>query len=231
MNTEIFPLSLGFNDCYVIRGQGVIMIDGGMPGRKADFTRALQKIPMEPHDIKLIVITHGHPDHVGSAKDLKELTGAEIAMHRLDKQCLETGKWKETHMPKAAKGNAWGWLNEKTFLRIIAARAKFPSSEVELVIDDDGLSLENYGIPGQVIYTPGHTIGSVSVLLDSGEAFVGDLAMNKLPLRRNPGLPILAEDIEKVKESWRKLLELGATTVYPGHGKPFSVEVIKRALK
>jgi hydroxyacylglutathione hydrolase len=69
------------------------------------------------------------------------------------------------------------------------------------------------------------------VLLDSGEAFVGDLAMNKLPLRRNPGLPILAEDIEKVKESWRKLLELGATTVYPGHGKPFSVEVIKRALK
>jgi glyoxylase-like metal-dependent hydrolase (beta-lactamase superfamily II) len=72
---------------------------------------------------------------------------------------------------------------------------------------------------------------SVSVLLDSGEAFVGDLAMNKFPLRLGPGLPIVAEDSEKVKESWRKLLELGATTVYPAHEKPFSTEVIKKALK
>jgi glyoxylase-like metal-dependent hydrolase (beta-lactamase superfamily II) len=62
-------------------------------------------------------------------------------------------------------------------------------------------------------------MGSVSVLLDSGEAFVGDLAMIKLPLRFGPGLPTVAEDIEKVKESWRRLLELGVTTVYPAHWK------------
>lgn len=74
-------------------------------------------------------------------------------------------------------------------------------------------------------------MGSVSVLLDSGEAFVGDLAMNKFPLRLGPGLPTIAEDDVKVKESWKKLLELGATTVYPAHGKPFSAEIIKKALK
>ena len=59
------------------------------------------------------------------------------------------------------------------------------------------MSLAGYGIPGKIIYTPGHSMGSVSVLLDNGEAFVGDLAMNEFPLRLSPGLPIFAEDMEK----------------------------------
>jgi glyoxylase-like metal-dependent hydrolase (beta-lactamase superfamily II) len=80
------------------------------------------------------------------------------------------------------------------------------------------------------VYTPGHTAGSLSVLLDSGEAFVGDLAMNKLPLRYNPSLPVLADDIEKAKESWKCLLELGVEMVYPGHGQPFSVECTMKAI-
>ena len=70
----------------------------------------------------------------------------------------------------------------------------------------------------------------MSVLLDTGEAFVGDLAMNKFPLRFSPGLPIFAEDQAAVVESWRSLLDQGATTVYPAHGKPFPAEVIRKAI-
>jgi len=81
-----------------------------------------------------------------------------------------------------------------------------------------------------VVYTPGHIIGSLSVLLDSSEAFVGGLVMNKFPLRRTPGLPILADDIEKMKESWMHLLEPGVETVYPGHGNPFPIEIMKKAV-
>lgn len=98
------------------------------------------------------------------------------------------------------------------------------------MVGDEGLLLTDYGIPGRVIYTPGHTAGSLSVLLDSGDAFVGCLAMNKLPFRLSPGLPIFAEDIQKVKESWKHLLGLGAKTVYPGHGEPFSADIIRKAL-
>ena len=231
MGTNIFSFSFGLNDCYVIRDEGTIMIDGGPPGKKDDFIKAMRNIPMEPKDIKLIVITHGHPDHIGSARDIKELTSAKIAMHQLDVQCLETGDWKTTRMARAAKGNAWGWFITKLGRVVSPFASNVPSTGVEVVIKDDGLPMKEYGIPGQIVYTPGHTLGSISVLLDSGEAFVGDLAMNKLPLRRNPGLPILAEDIERVKESWRRLIDLGATTVYPGHGKPFSIEVIKKALE
>jgi glyoxylase-like metal-dependent hydrolase (beta-lactamase superfamily II) len=231
MSTDIFSFSFGLNDCYVIRDKGTIMIDGGPPGKRDDFIKAVRNISIKPEDIKLIVITHGHPDHIGSAKDIKELTGAKVAMHQLDKQCLETGDWKTTHNTGAAKGSAWGWFMTKLGRVVSPFSGNVPSTGVELVIKDDGLRLEDYGIPGQIVYTPGHTMGSISVLLDSGEAFVGDLAMNRLPLRRTPGLPILAENIEKVKESWRHLIELGTTIVYPGHGKPFSIEVIKKALE
>jgi glyoxylase-like metal-dependent hydrolase (beta-lactamase superfamily II) len=201
------------------------MIDGGPANKKMDFIKAMKNIPIEPENIKLIVITDGHPDHIGSAKDIKQLTKAKIAMHRLAKNCLETGEWKDMHLPG-------GWIGRKLFGNVITwFSGEIPSAEVKLVIDDDGLSLKDYGISARIIYTPGHTMGSISVLLDSGDAFVGDLAMNKFPLRLGPGLPTVAENRDKVKESWRKLLDLGVTTVYPAHGKPFSPEVIKKALK
>jgi hydroxyacylglutathione hydrolase len=225
MKPEIFHFSLGFNDCYVIRQSGTIMIDGGPPGKKTDFIEAMKRISLEPGSIKLIVITDGHPDHIGSTKAIKELTNAKIAMHQLAKNCLKAGEWKKMH-------TSGGSIINKIFSRVISwSSGEISPTEVELVIEDSGLSLNEYGISGRIIYTPGHTMGSLSVLLDSGEAFVGDLAMNKLPLRLGPGLPTIAEDKGKVKESWGKLLELGATTVYPAHGKPFSVEVIKKALK
>jgi glyoxylase-like metal-dependent hydrolase (beta-lactamase superfamily II) len=73
-------------------------------------------------------------------------------------------------------------------------------------------------------------MGSVSVLLVTGDAFVGDLAMNGLPMRIGLGLPIFAEDLQKVKRIWQVLLEKGTKTVYPAHGKPFPADAIRRAL-
>ena len=108
---------------------------------------------------------------------------------------------------------------------------KFPPAHVDVVLGDDGLSLADYGITGRILYTPGHSMGSVSVLLETGDAFVGDLAMNEFPLRLSPGLPIFAEDMQKVKESWKKLLDEGARIIYPAHGKPFSAEIMRAAVR
>ena len=91
-------------------------------------------------------------------------------------------------------------------------------------------SLQEFGIDGKIVYTPGHTKGSVSVLLETGEAFVGCLAHNNLPFRFKPGLPIYGEDIRKVKDSWRLLIKQGAKMIYPAHGNPFPVDVIKNIL-
>jgi glyoxylase-like metal-dependent hydrolase (beta-lactamase superfamily II) len=98
------------------------------------------------------------------------------------------------------------------------------------VIGNEGISLDEYGIPGKVIHTPGHSSGSVSILLKTGEAFVGDMAMNKFPLRFSPGLPIFAEDSVKLNESWKSLLDQGAKMIYPSHGEPFSADIIRKAI-
>ena len=101
-------------------------------------------------------------------------------------------------------------------------------AKVDIALGDEEFSLAPFGISGKVLYTPGHTLGSVSVLLDSGNAFVGDLAMNGIPFHFRPGLPIFAEDLELVKRSWRLLLDQGAKVIYPGHGKPFRADIISR---
>jgi hydroxyacylglutathione hydrolase len=223
---NIYPIDFGFNQCYIIQSEGTIMIDGGSPNKAEAFKQAIEKIRINPQDIKLMVLTHGHFDHIGSAKEIKEITGAKIAMHRSDIDYIDKSKW--THMLPKGVG-IWGSINS-ALTHVAVPFINFPPFEVDLVIEDEGMSLTDFGIPGKVIYTPGHTAGSISVILDSGDAFIGCLAQNKLPLRLSPGLPVLADNIEKVKESWRSILDLGIKTVYPGHGKPFSVNIIRKAL-
>lgn len=230
MPVRIISVPLGFTDCYLIQDdRDVIMIDGGTPGNIDTLKTAIATHSIQPSDIKLIVVTHGHIDHIGSLNDIKTYTGAQVAAHYDDQQCLEQGDWIDTHEPKGV--GRWFQIVAAVFLPILHLMyPNAPPVEVDQVISDDGLSLSEYGIHGRIVYTPGHTIGSLSVVLDSGEAFVGDLAMNKFPLRRSPGLPTLADDIELVKTSWRHLIDLGAQTVYPGHGEPFPIEVIQKAL-
>lgn len=224
MRVNIHPVTLGFDHCYVIQGEGVIMIDGGAPKQAKRFLKAIERLPAKPEEIKLIVITHGHWDHIGSAKDIKDITGAKIAMHQQEKDCLE-----KSLKPLPPGVTLWGRIFAK-IMAMFMPLVHIPATDVDVVLGDEELSLAEYGIPGRVIYTPGHSSGSVSVLLETGDAFVGDLAMNKFPLCFSPGLPIFAEDLQRVKESWKLLLDQGAETVYPAHGEPFSVDIIRKAL-
>ncbi len=225
MKVNIHSLNLGASNCYLIQGEGVIIIDCGPPKQAKRFIKALKKLSLKPEDIQLIIITHGHWDHIGSARDIKELTGAKIAMHRQEKDWLENSL-----KPLPPGVTTWGRILGG-LMSLIMPLVHIPAANVDVVLEDEGLSLAEYGIPGRVIYTPGHSKGSVSVLLETGAVFVGDTAMNNLPVRLSPGLPIFAEDLPLVKESWKLLLDRGAKMVYPGHGKPFSVDFIQKALQ
>lgn len=108
-------------------------------------------------------------------------------------------------------------------------KISFPKFSPDILISDKPYSLSKYGINGNIIHTPGHTFGSISVILDSGEAFVGCMAHNGFPFRRHPGLPIYAQDIEEIKKCWKVLIDGGVKMIYPGHGKPFPVEVMKKS--
>jgi glyoxylase-like metal-dependent hydrolase (beta-lactamase superfamily II) len=224
MGVSIYPIQLGFDCCYIIQDKGTIMIDGGTPGKIKAFMKGIGKLSIRPEQIKLIVITHGHWDHISSVKDIKEKTGAKIAIHEKEKEWLEKGL-----KPMPPGVNLWGRFLSKAMTMCLPL-IKVPAAPVDIVIGNEGFSLAEYGISGSIIHTPGHSSGSVSVLLDTGDFFVGDMAMNEFPLSLRPGFPVFAEDYDKLKESWRKLLDQGAKTVYPSHGKPFPASIIRNLL-
>jgi hydroxyacylglutathione hydrolase len=224
MKLEIFRVKLGLNSCYLIRGKDVVMIDGGMPKKLKAFKRVLTRLDINPSDIKLIVLTHSHFDHAGSAREIREFTGAKIAIHESERTYLEDGGM---IIPKGV--NFYGKIT-KPWLFAIFKKISFPKFKPDILITDDPYPLKAYGIDGNIIHTPGHTFGSISVILDSGEAFVGCMAHNGFPFRTHPGLPIYAQDIEEIKKCWNVLIDRGVKMIYPGHGNPFPVEIMKKSL-
>lgn len=217
-------LTLGVDNCYLIEAEPCVLVDGGAPGQVRGFARQLEALHIALSRIGLIALTHAHWDHIGSARALVDLTGAKLAVHAHERHIVEQGL---KSMPPAV--TPWGRIFGaalRSFLPFIA----IAPARVDIVIGDEGLSLEPYGIRGRDIFTPGHSPGSLSIVLDSGEAFVGDLAMNGLPLTRRPNLPIFAEHLAAVEASWRQLLALGVRTVFPAHGRPFAASIIQRRL-
>jgi hydroxyacylglutathione hydrolase len=225
MTVNIFPIPIGVDTVYIVQDQGVILIDGGDPGHMGKFMAGMRKLSVDPQDIGLIALTHGHYDHIGLAKEIKDISGAMILMNRQDIHLIG-----EMPPPQPAGFTNWGKFVIE-YIKISTKSVHIPTFSVDIETDEEDISLADYGISGKVVYTPGHTSGSVSILLESGEVFVGDLAMNMFPLRLSPGLPIFGDDKQIIKKSWRKLLKLGVKTVYPAHGKPFPAEVLKNTVK
>jgi len=92
VKVNIYPIVVGIVRYYLIKGEGIIMVDGGAPNKAKAFVKGIQRVPIRPEEIQLMVMTHGHPDHIGSASAIKDITGARIAMHREEKDCLERGR-------------------------------------------------------------------------------------------------------------------------------------------
>lgn len=225
MEEKIYSVKLGVNSCYLIRGKHIVMVDGGVPLKVNSFRKKLDQLGIRPEEIKLIVLTHSHIDHAGSAKAIQKLTGAKVAYHEKEKEFLEVGG---CAVPKAT--NWWGRISHP-FVFPLLSRIPFPKVKADITITNEEFPLNEFGIDGSIIHTPGHTEGSISVLLKTGDVFVGCMAHNNLPFRLKPGFPIYAQDIGIVKESWKLLIDKGAKVIYPGHGNPFPVQVIQNALK
>jgi glyoxylase-like metal-dependent hydrolase (beta-lactamase superfamily II) len=184
---------------------------------------------VDPESLALILITHGHTDHYGSAAALREHTGAPLAMHALDADAARQG----INQPDSVRpANTLGRLYLRLgLLRNWASPDYAPAFEPD-VIFSEGMDLAPYGVAGQALHTPGHTPGSSAVLLDGGPAIIGDMVMGSFrsALRRpGPGLAF-AWDLDTNRQSLRRLLAQAPQRLYVGHGGPFSPEAVRAVL-
>jgi glyoxylase-like metal-dependent hydrolase (beta-lactamase superfamily II) len=224
---DIIPLKLGMTNCYLIRGGGdYIMVDAGPPNSLPEFRKKLGQLGIDQAKIIKIFITHKHFDHMGSLAEICELTGATSAMHHLDKNMVEKG---QIIMPGGI--GPWGkFLTAFLWTIKPLVNKNIGPVPVDQSLDDNAYPLDEFKVNGKIMHTPGHTAGSISLLLDSGEAFVGDLAMSGFPRVSGPGPFVLGDDLQTMKQSWQLLLDKGARKIYPSHGKPFDAGVFEKYL-
>ena len=103
--------------------------------------------------------------------------------------------------------------------------------ETDIIISDNNYNIYGLtGIKGEILHTPGHSKGSISLLLSNGDAFVGDAAMNILKVFGQKYRPVEAEDYNEIYKSWEKLIQCGAKNIYPSHGNKFSVDELRKCL-
>ena len=217
-------IQVGVTNCYLLKSDRCnILIDTGYKGKAKIILDFLEKNQIPPESIKLIILTHAHYDHIGNASELKKITGAKILLHKNDLPLLDSGV---TDSQSTKPLNLWGKL---LLSKVSSIDTKFNRMKPDIIIDSE-FDLKKYGFNGRIINKPGHSKGSISVILDSGDAFIGDLAMNGLPLRIGAGEPIFGEDIDEIYRSWQKLVENKVKKLYPSHGDSFDIKIIKKIL-
>ena len=178
------------NYWVVSAGTSRLLIDLGYPGTMGIMQANLRRMGIPLSEIRYALATHYHIDHAGLAQQLQN---AGVPLLVVDVQV--------TSIPLVVR-----WTKPADRFVDIST-----TDNVTISVAESRVVLGKIGIDGEIIHTPGHSDDSVSVLLDDGSVFTGDLTA-----------PAVATDEQAsvVVESWRRLREHGATHVYPGHGPP-----------
>jgi glyoxylase-like metal-dependent hydrolase (beta-lactamase superfamily II) len=227
---SVIPISIwsrGMINCFLIKGtEKHILVDTGVPNSENKIIAQLNKQGVNKKDIGLIIVTHAHIDHFGSAYKLKQLLQVPILAHQLDVESYITGKADISTM-KLNKPQWW------LFKQIIKNQSTEPFQPDILINGDVEYNLKEWGTNGKIIHTPGHTPGSLSIILENGEAIIMDMMASGILLggvmfHERIKHPPFHDNIIELKNSFEKVLSLKAEVFYLGHGGPVNKSQIIR---
>jgi glyoxylase-like metal-dependent hydrolase (beta-lactamase superfamily II) len=179
---------LSTNYWVVSVGRSRFLVDLGYPGSLGTMRKRLQQLDIPLKEIRYALATHYHIDHAGLAQELK-LAGVPLLV--LDVQVHAIHLMKQFTKP------------HDHYVDISL------DGNVLISATESRQLLSQIGIAGEILHTPGHSDDSVSLLLDDGSVFTGDLTPFELAW---------GESAEVVQASWRLLKEKGARQIYPAHG-------------
>ena len=202
---KIKRMEAGNVNCYLlVGGKDAVLVDTGREKYRDKVLGACLD-----YNVRLIVLTHGHVDHVQNAAYLARWLQAPIAMHEADLDLLPDNCMQpltaETPVGKAVLA-----LSVKSFREDVIP--EFHPS----VFLKEGDTLERWGIPARAVELPGHTRGSIGLDIAEKHLLVGDALMNML----YPTASLLYNDRVEMLASARKIAGMGARTIWFGHGKP-----------
>ncbi len=216
----VVSVPLGLTTTFIVRDRSVLLVDTGNPGDETAILAAMRKAGIRPDEVSLILVTHGHPDSYGSAEALRELTAAPVAVHEADAGAMRLG-FDGLHFSTGIIPRLIGFAGGRT--TVPGSGGVEPDIVIRGIAD-----LAAFGVRGRIVPTPGHTPGSVSVLVAGGTAIIGDLLSALFPGGR-PRLPFRTQDPAAARRSLRALLAFGPERVYAAHGGPWrGTEVSRR---
>ena len=208
---------LGVGRAYLYQeADRLTLIDTGLASSADRIFAAIENIGRKPSDLRQIVITHDHSDHIGSLADVVERSGAQVLVHALDAPVVRG----EQQPPGP---NTTGLLR---LLNPLLSRASGPATPARVdreLADGDEIDLDD---AARVVHVPGHTAGSIALYLPKRRLlFAGDAAVNAFGLGPPSGpFGLFNEDRAQAKQSFRKLAALDFDVACFGHGAPLDRE-------
>ena len=194
---NLITLTVNATHFYLIdTGRGWLLFDVGWLNLLPQFLNRLKTYRIGLPEIKHIMFSHTHPDHADLVQTVRRLSEARLLIHA-------------SQVPHLADLAAF-YKGNKNFEPIVLG----PND----LVSPDRAALHALGIHGEMVETPGHSDDSISLVLDSGPAFVGDLVPPHLATE---------EAYDLTCQSWQKLTRLGAETIYPAHANPFKMSEIR----
>lgn len=163
------------------------MVDCGWPGTLPQFTKVLQRKGIPIGEIRYLLVTHFHPDHAGLVQDIKN-QGAKLILPECQRDFVAP-------FADHFKGKSFPYLEIRQ------------DDNVNFKLEESRKFLSGIGLDGEIIHTPGHSDDSVTLILDEGFAFTGDLHPSFMNIDDVP-----------TRESWDKIHQHKITRVFPGHG-------------
>lgn len=211
------------NSYFISTASGNILVDTGTQNDQNRLLRHLRKLHLARELIDYLILTHTHFDHCQNAAFVKNKWNASIYAGHAEMEYPEKGF---TPLPR-------GIFSFTKFLIGIVDRLnvnyfKYEPFTVDVPVDKDAILMKDEDIKVEIILTPGHSPGSVSLIIDNDIAIVGDAMIG---IFENSIIPPFADDAGNMVKSWTKLLNTGCRWFLPGHGHEITRPMIEKAIR